>query len=181
MGKAQNLIDEPIKQFIEQQKIFFVASAPLDPSGHVNLSPKGLDSLRILAPDTVAYLDLTGSGVETIAHVSENGRLVLMFCAFQGPPKIVRIHGRARVAELGSSEFDSLMAHFAPLAGARSIIVLTAQRVSDSCGYAVPQLKYENDRQQLLAWAQHKGPEGLRQYRAEKNATSLDGLPGMTH
>lgn len=179
MGKSQPLIDESTKNFIEKQKIFFAASAPLDPNGHVNLSPKGLDSIRILAPDTIAYLDLTGSGVETISHVNENGRLVLMFCAFEGPPKIVRIHGRARVVEAGTSEFASLIGHFNPIEGMRAIIVMKVRRVTDTCGFAVPLLKYENDRQQLIAWAQHKGPEGLKQYRAEKNAASLDGLPGL--
>jgi Pyridoxamine 5'-phosphate oxidase len=179
MGKLQPLIDEPVKQFIERQRMFFVATAPLDPHGLVNLSPKGLDSIRILAPDTIAYLDLTGSGIETIAHVKENGRLVIMFCAFEGPPKILRLHGRGRVVEAGTPEFASLIAHFNLIEGMRAIIVMKIQRISDSCGMAVPLLKFEKDRHQLLAWAKHKGPEGLKQYRAEKNATSLDGLPGL--
>lgn len=179
MGKAQALIDEPVKQFIEKQTMFFVATAPLDPNGLVNLSPKGLDSIRILAPDTIAYLDLTGSGVETIAHVKENGRLVLMFCAFEGPPKILRLHGRARVVEANDPEFASLIGHFNPIEGMRAIIVMKIQRVADSCGWAVPVLKFEKDREQLLAWSNQKGPDGLKQYRAEKNAASLDGLPGL--
>ena len=179
MGKLQPLIDEPVKQFIEKQRMFFVATAPLDPNGLVNLSPKGLDSFRILAPDTLAYLDLTGSGVETIAHVKENGRLVIMFCAFEGPPKILRLHGRGRVVEAETPEFASLIEHFNSIEGMRAIIVMKIQRISDSCGMAVPLLKFEKDRHQLLAWAKHKGPEGLKQYRAEKNATSLDGLPGL--
>jgi hypothetical protein len=180
MGEAQALIDEATKQFIEKQRMFFVASAPLDPNGHVNLSPKGLDSIRILAPDTIAYLDLTGSGVETIAHVRENGRLVLMFCAFEGPPKIVRVHGRARVVEADAAEFFAIEGHFQVLEGARAIILMKVQRVSDSCGFAVPVLKYEKDRQQLVAWAEQKGPDGLKKYRAEKNRASLDGLPGVS-
>jgi hypothetical protein len=180
MGKVQTLIDETMKQFIEKQRVFFVATAPLDPNGHVNLSPKGLDSIRVLAPDTIAYLDLTGSGVETIAHVKENGRLVLMFCAFEGPPKIVRVHGRGRVVEANTSEFSALEGHFNILEGSRSIIVMKVRRVSDSCGFAVPVMKYEKDRQQLVAWAEQKGPEELRKYRAEKNRASLDGLPGVS-
>jgi Pyridoxamine 5'-phosphate oxidase len=180
MGKAQGLIDEATKHFIETQRMFFVATAPLDANGHVNLSPKGLDSIRILAPDTIAYLDLTGSGVETIAHIRENGRLVLMFCAFEGPPKIVRVHGRGRVVEADTPEFSALEGHFEVLEGTRSIIVIKVQRVSDSCGFAVPLMKYEKDRQQLLAWAEQKGPEGLQKYRAEKNRSSLDGLPGVS-
>jgi hypothetical protein len=156
MGKTQALIDEPVKQFIEKQSMFFVATAPLDPNGLVNLSLKGLDSIRILAPDTVAYLDLTGSGVETIAHVKENGRLVIMFCAFEGPPNILRIHGRARVVEANDPEFASLASHFNPIEGMRAIIVMKVQRVADSCGWAVPLLKFEKDRHQLIAWANPK-------------------------
>jgi hypothetical protein len=180
MGKVQSLIDETTKHFIEKQPVFFVATAPLDPHGHVNLSPKGLDSIRILAPDTIAYLDLTGSGVETIAHVKENGRMVLMFCAFDGPPKIVRVHGRGRVVGVDEPEFAPLVAHFNPFEGMRAVIVLEVERVSDSCGWAVPLLKYQEDRQQLVSWARQKGPEGLKNYRAEKNRASLDGLPGVS-
>ena len=180
MGKAQPLIDDSAKQFIEKQRMFFVATAPLDPNGLLNLSPKGLDSIRILAPDTIAYLDLTGSGIETIAHVKENGRLVIMFCAFEGAPKILRLHGLGRVVEAGTAEFASLIAHFNPIEGMRAIVVMKIQRVSDSCGWAVPLLTFEKDRHQLLAWANQKGPEGLKQYRAEKNTTSLDGLPGVS-
>src|SRR5579864_8634435 len=117
MGKTQALIDEPVKQFIEKQTMFFVATAPLDSNGLINLSPKGLDSIRILAPDTIAYLDLTGSGVETIAHVKENGRLVIMFCAFEGPPNILRLHGRARVVEANDPELASLASHYNLLEG----------------------------------------------------------------
>jgi len=180
MGHLGSVIDEKIRQFIAAQHVFFVASAPLDPHGHVNLSPKGLNTFRILGPSTVAYLDLTGSGVETIAHLRENGRIVLMFCAFQGPPKIVRFHGRGRTVEIHEPEFASLKIHFEEMGGARAIIVVDVSRVSDSCGFSVPLLKYEDDRQQLGAWIQKKGPEGLVKYRHEKNKTSLDGLPGIS-
>jgi hypothetical protein len=179
MGKIKALIDDSVKQFIEKQTMFFVATAPLDPNGFVNLSPKGLDSFRILAPDAIAYLDLTGSGIETVAHVKENGRLVIMFCAFDGAPNILRLHGRARVIEANDPEFASLINHFNPIEGMRAIIVMKVHRVADSCGWAVPVLKFEKNRHQLLAWAAQKGPEGLKQYRAEKNAASLDGLPGI--
>lgn len=180
MGHLGSVIDEKIRQFVASQHVFFVASAPLDPQGHVNLSPKGLNTFRVLGPSSVAYLDLTGSGVETIAHLRENGRIVLMFCAFQGPPKIVRFHGRGRVVETHEPEFASLKLHFGEMEGARAIIVVDVSRVSDSCGFSVPLLKYEDDRQQLEAWIQKKGPEGLAKYRHEKNKTSLDGLPGVS-
>ncbi len=180
MGTVCSSIDEATKQFIQEQPMFFVATAPLDSRGHVNLSPKGLDTLRVLSSDRVAYLDLTGSGAETIAHVRENGRIVLMFCAFQGRPKILRIHGRGRVVEHTEPEFAGLQEQFTPRDGARAVIVIEDLRVSDSCGFAVPVLKFENDRPQLQAWAQNKGPQGLEKYRAEKNRTSLDGLPGIS-
>jgi len=180
MGHLGSVIDEKIRQFIAAQHVFFVASAPLDPQGHVNLSPKGLNTFRVLGPSTVAYLDLTGSGVETIAHLRENGRIVLMSCAFQGPPKIVRFHGRGRVVDIHEPEFASLKLHFDEMEGSRAIIVVDVSRVSDSCGFSVPLLKYEDDRQQLGAWIQKKGPEGLAKYRQEKNKTSLDGLPGIS-
>jgi hypothetical protein len=158
--------------------MFFVASAPLDPAGHVNLSPKGLDTFRILDPGTVAYLDLTGSGIETVAHLKENGRIVIMFCAFQGPPNILRLHGRGRVVE-ADAEFDALRALFPEFEGVRSVIVVEITRVSDSCGFAVPLLRYEGEREQLQAWAKKKGAEGLKDYRAAKNSQSIDGLRGL--
>ena len=179
MGKVLSFIDDELKQFIEAQHVFFVATAPLAADSHVNLSPKGLDSFRILGPSTVAYLDLTGSGIETVAHVKENGRIVLMFCAFEGPPRILRLHGRGRVAELGSPEFDELNASFPQFPGTRSIIVVDVTCVSTSCGFGVPLLRYEGERTQLKRWAESKGEEGLRTYRATKNVTSLDDLPGF--
>ena len=173
-------IDEAARNFIQEQHIFFVASAPLDPAGHVNLSPKGLDTFRILTPTQVAYLDLTGSGTETAAHVRENGRIVLMFCAFDQRPRIVRIHGRGRVVEHTTPEFAALRNQFPLLEGARAIIVVEDLRVSESCGFGVPVFKYKEDRTQLPAWTQKKGPEGMKQYRAEKNRTSIDGLAGIS-
>src|SRR5579862_6649806 len=124
MGKNHSAIDDSIRKFIEAQPVFFVGSAPLDAGGHVNVSPKGLDTLRVLGPATVAYLDLTGSGIETVSHLKENGRIVLMFCAFQGAPKIVRLHGRGTVIEPGHAKFAELAARFPEHEGARSIILV---------------------------------------------------------
>ncbi|MGA8621213.1 MAG: pyridoxamine 5'-phosphate oxidase family protein [Candidatus Sulfotelmatobacter sp.] len=179
MGKVRTEIDEAARKFIEAQHVFFVASAPLDASRHVNVSPKGLDTFRILGPTAVAYLDFNGSGVETIAHLKENGRIVLMFCAFQGPPDIFRVYGHGRVVEAHEAEFASLADHFRACENARSIIVVEVTRVVDSCGYGVPLFKYEGERTQLQAWARKRGAEGLKEYRAEKNRKSIDGLPGM--
>lgn len=180
MGKLRSALDDAATRFIQAQHLFFVASAPLDSAAHVNLSPKGLDTFRILGPKTVAYLDFNGSGVETIAHLKENGRIVLMFCAFQGPPNILRLHGRGRVVEAHEAEFAALASHFPAYDSTRSIIVVEVSRVTDSCGYGVPLLKYEGEREQLRAWAIKKGPEGLKAYRHQNNRSSLDGLPGVS-
>lgn len=179
MGKTRSMIDEVARKFIEAQRVFFVASAPLDAGGHVNLSPKGLDTFRILGPTTVAYVDFNGSGVETIAHLKENGRIVLMFCAFEGPPNIFRLYGHGRVVEPHEAEFAALAESFPNHEDARAIIVVELTRVTDSCGYGVPLFKYEGEREQLHAWARHRGPEGLKAYRQEKNRRSIDGLPGV--
>lgn len=180
MAKTYPEITEPLQAFIKAGPIFFVATAPLDPKGHVNLSPKGLDTLRIFDPKTVAYLDIFGSGVETIAHLRENGRIVLMFCSFQGPPKILRLHGSGRVVEPHEPEFVSLQQHFPVYEGTRAIIVVELNRVSDSCGYGVPLLKFEADRVELPTWCRKRGTAGLKIYRKEKNRQSVDGLPGVT-
>ena len=179
MGKPHDGISPDLQAWIERQKMFFVATSPLAADGLVNCSPKGLDSFRVLGPREVAYVDLTGSGVETIAHLRENGRIVFMFCAFEGPPKIVRLHGTGRVAAAGTPEFEALQPLFPDHEGTRAIISATVTRVSDSCGYAVPLYEYEKDRDTLIRWSASKGPEGLARYRHDKNARSLDGLPGM--
>jgi len=179
LGKVHAEIDEYLAKLIQSQHVFFVATAPLSSEGNLNLSPKGLDSFRILGPRMVAYLDLIGSGVETIAHLKQNGRIVLMFCAFDGPPIIVRLHGRGRVVEPESPEFPSFVSQFPVFASARSIIVVEVRRISSSCGFGVPLLKYEGDRDQVFRWAQKKGPEGLKAYKREKNRRSIDGLPGL--
>jgi Pyridoxamine 5'-phosphate oxidase len=176
MGKVHPSITPPVAEWIGRQHVFFVATAPLDGDGHVNVSPKGLDTLRVLDERTVAYLDLTGSGAETVAHVRENGRITLMWCAFEGPPRIVRVHGRAEVADVDDAGFGGLFDEFP---GARAVIVVTADRVSDSCGYAVPLYSFEGERSRLVEWADHQGPDGLVEYRATKNAASIDGLPAF--
>jgi hypothetical protein len=179
VGKVYLAIDDAIRKFIKAQPVFFVASAPLASDGHVNVSPKGLDTLRILGPTTVAYLDLTGSGIETVSHLKENGRIVLMFCAFQGPPKIIRLHGTGRVVEPEASEFAQLARHFPEHEGTRTIIVIEVSRISDSCGFSVPLLEFKGERNQLSAWAQKLGAEGLKRYREQKNSKNIDGRPGL--
>lgn len=179
MGKPFAAITESVRQFIESQHIFFVASAPLSREGHVNLSPKGLDTFRILGETTVAYLDLTGSGIETVSHLRENARITLMFCSFQGPPKILRIYGRGRAVQPGDAEFATLLAHFHEHVGTRSVVVVEIRRIADSCGYGIPLFRYEGNRNQLAAWATNRGPDGLAKYRDERNRTSIDGLAGL--
>lgn len=179
MGKIHGEIDDTLAKIIQDQHVFFVATAPLARDGNINLSPKGLDSFRILSPTTVAYLDVVGSGVETIAHLKENRRIVIMVCTFEGPPNIIRLHGRGHVVEPQSPEFLSLAAHFPRYESTRAIIVVELTRVSDSCGFGVPLLKFEGARDHHFSWAQKKGSEGLKAYKQEKNRRSIDGLPGL--
>jgi predicted pyridoxine 5'-phosphate oxidase superfamily flavin-nucleotide-binding protein len=179
MGRVDDAISDELADFIAAQHVFFVATAPSGHDGHVNVSPKGLDTLAVLDPNTVAYLDLTGSGVETIAHLRDNGRITIMLCAFDGKPLIVRLYGRGEVLPIGEPEADALMSHFGSFPGARSVIQVRVDRVSTSCGYGVPLLQYEGERDQLRKWAERRGPDGLVEYRADKNAASIDGLPGL--
>jgi predicted pyridoxine 5'-phosphate oxidase superfamily flavin-nucleotide-binding protein len=179
MGKLYDRIDDHLRAFFEAQHVFFVGTAPLSANGHVNVSPKGLDALRVLDPRTLIYLDYVGSGAETIAHVRENSRIVIMLCAFQGPPKIVRLHGTGEVLEPGDSGYAELRGLFAPEPQARAIIRVSVDRIADSCGYGVPLHMYQGERTQLLAWATKKGEEGLREYQEEKNSVSIDGLPAL--
>jgi hypothetical protein len=180
VGKVLESITPELAAFVARQHVFFVATAPSGAGGHVNLSPKGLDTFVVVDERTVAWLDLTGSGVETIAHLRENGRVTVMFCAFEGPPTIVRLYGRGVAHPVGSAEAAAFADRFADLPGARAIVVVAVDRVSTSCGYAVPVLRYEADRPTLLEWAERRGPEGIRDYWADKNAASIDGLPGLT-
>jgi hypothetical protein len=178
MGKVIAELDDDVRAFIARQHVFFVATAP-SAGGHVNVSPKGLDTFRVLGPTTVAYLDLTGSGVETVAHLRENGRLTVMFCAFDGRPRILRLYGRGRAVEPGDADWPAVSAGFPVFAGARAVVVLDVDRIADSCGYAVPRYEYVDDRQQLVDWAETKGPDKVREYRRQKNRVSIDGLPGL--
>lgn len=179
MGKVFPTIDDKMRQWVNKQHMFFVATAPLAGDGFVNCSPKGLDVFRVLDDHTVAYLDLTGSGVETIAHLKENGRIVLMFCSFDAAPRIVRFHGKGRALEAGSGEFTALAPQFPVIAGARSIIVVDVQRVSDSCGFGVPLMDYKAERTTLTDYWEQNGTEKLETYQRDNNAKSLNGLPGM--
>ena len=178
MGDALAALDAPLIDWIGKQHVFFVATAPLD-GGHVNLSPKGHDALRVLDNTTVAYLDLTGSGAETIAHTRENGRMTLMFCAFEGPPRILRLYGQGRAHPVGSSRYDGLIERFEPIVGARAIVELAVERVQTSCGYSIPFMDYREERPTLQQWAARKGDDGLVAYWAEKNVASIDGLPAL--
>lgn len=173
------MITPELADFIGRQHLFFVATSPLAADGHVNLSPKGLDTMRVIDECTVAYLDLTGSGVETIAHLRENGRITLMFCAFEGKPNIVRLQGRGEPVLPDDDRFADLAARFPALAGLRAVILVHVDRASSSCGYAVPLMSYEGDRDKLNEWAEARGVDGLVAYRASKNAASIDGLPGL--
>lgn len=181
MGRIYEELDDRLAGFLRRQHVFFVATAPSGDGGHVNLSPKGLDgTFAVLDPRTVAYLDLTGSGIETVAHLRENGRIVVMFCAFDGTPRIVRLHGRGEAVLAGDPRFDDLARRFPARPGIRSVIVVALERVSDSCGYGVPLMRFESERDQLHSWAERKGPDGVVEYQATKNAESIDGLPGLS-
>ena len=151
MATVHECITPPVREWIERQHLFFVATAALAVDGHVNVSPKGLDTLRILDDRTVAYLDLTGSGAETVAHLRENGRITLMFCAFDGPPRIVRLQGTGRAVLEGDDDWGTLVASFDPHRGPRAVIVVSCDRISDSCGYSVPLFDYVGDRTRLTS------------------------------
>jgi hypothetical protein len=179
MGTIFDGLDDGLKGFIAAQPLFFVATAPLSADGHINLSPKGLDTFRVLAPRQVAYLDLTGSGVETVAHLRQNGRITLMFCAFAGPPRVLRLYGRGRAVVPGDQDWEELVGQFPGHPGARSVVVVELERVADSCGYGVPLFEYVGQRGQLPAWAGRKGPEELARYQGQKNRQSIDGLAGL--
>jgi hypothetical protein len=177
MGKTYDRIPPDLRDFILAQKVFFVATAPLDGAGHVNLSPKGLDCLRVLSETAVAYLDLTGSGNETSAHVEENGRITLMFCAFDGPPNILRVYGRGRTVLPGTPRWAELRGQFPDHVGVRQIIEADVRRVMTSCGFGVPLYDFRGHRDTLPRWAETKGSDALDRYRREKNTRSIDGLP----
>lgn len=171
-------IDKKLAGWIRRQHVFFVATAPSGPDGHVNISPKGHDTFRVVDERTVGYLDLTGSGVETIAHLRDNGRITFMFCAFDGPPRIVRLQGKGRAIEPSDPDFAEWRARFPDHDGVRSVIVAVLDRIADSCGYGVPVLKYDGERPQMQAWLDNKGAQGVAEYQRDHNV-SIDGLPGL--
>ena len=178
MGRTYNEISDGVASWIGKQQMFFVATAPAD-GGHINVSPKGLDTLRVSGPTSVEYLDLTGSGAETIAHLRDNGRVTLMFCAFDGPPRIVRLYGKGSYLAATDPGFEEAAASFGDQHGARSVIRIEVDRVADSCGYAVPRYDYVEQRTRLTEWADNRDDEELIDYWAEKNAKSIDGLPAL--
>lgn len=181
MGKTYTQIDASIQAWMARQNMFFVATAPLAEAGRVNVSPKGHDALRVLDEHTLAYLDYGGSGVETIAHVRENGRIVIMMCAFDGPPKIYRFHGTGEVVTPLDKGFDELAGMFKiEGVGIRAIIRIHVGRISDSCGYGVPNYEFVDHRRSSQNWAATKTTEDLREYQLEKNLTSIDGMEAIT-
>jgi Pyridoxamine 5'-phosphate oxidase len=177
MAERFSSLRPDLAQWWREQPMFFVATAPSGDDGHVNVSPKGLAGIAILGPHRCAYLDLTGSGVETIAHIRENGRVTVMFCAFEGPPRICRLQGHGTVHLLGSSEYAARVEHFPDVPGARAIIDIDVTRISTSCGFGVPLMQPVGARDDLIKWAARKGDDGLADYRATRNARSIDGLP----
>ena len=180
MGKVLDAIDGRLREFIEAQHLYFVATAPNAADGHINLSPKGHgDTFAVLDDSHVAYLDLTGSGAESLAHIRENGRIAVMFCAFDGPPNIVRLHGRAEVVVPTDDRWRDLIAHFNARPGARAIVVVDVSRISSSCGQAVPLYEYVEDRDLLYQWAERKSDDDLDEYHRTRNAESIDGLPAL--
>jgi len=177
MAQRFDTISAEHRALIDRQRVFFVATAPLAGAGHVNLSPKGLDCFRVLSEREVAYLDLTGSGNETAAHVAENGRITFLFCSFEGPPAILRLYGRGGVVLRGDARWAELAPGFPDLAGARQIVVAAIDLVQTSCGYGVPLFEHRGERDALVRWAEKHGPDGVAAYQARENARSLDGLP----
>jgi hypothetical protein len=187
VGRVYDVIDNATQRWLAKQPMFFVATAPNDPDGHLNLSPKGAaGAFRVLGPTTIAYVDLVGSGVETAAHLRENGRIVLMFCAFSGPPKIVRLYGQGRIVHQDDPEFVALLPEFSldddARALARGIVVVEATRIADSCGFVVPRMDLVSQRDQLVRWSEQQqtknGERWKERYVAANNAHSIDGLPG---
>ena len=176
MGDTHRELTPTLQDFVAAQPLFFVATAPLARDGHVNLSPKGLDTFRVLSPLQVAYLDLTGSGNETSAHLAENGRITFMFCSFSRSPQILRLYGRGTTILPDDARWSELASGFPAHEGARQIILVDLDRIQTSCGWGVPAMEEARQRDTLPKWHRSKGPDGLVEYRRQKNATSIDGL-----
>lgn len=175
MAKFFDKIDDKIRAFIGEQKMFFTASAADE--GRINLSPKGIDTFRVLDEKTVCYLDLTGSGNETAAHIAENGRLTIMLCSFSGAPLILRLYGKGEIISQRSEKWDEFAGLFDNFAGIRQVIVLHIESLQTSCGFGIPIYEYKEERTMLLDWAEKKGEDGIEEYWREKNQVSIDGLP----
>ena len=175
MAKFYPTITNRIQKFIESQKMFFVATAPQE--GRINLSPKGMDTFRVLNENQIAWLSVTGSGNETAAHVLENGRMTIMFCAFEGAPNILRLYGTATEVKPNHNKWNDLIPLFPELPGTRQIFVLDVENAQTSCGMSIPFYEFKGQRDQLIDWANEKGEEGITQYWRDKNQTSVDGLP----
>jgi len=173
MSGSLATISPELQEFIRAQRVFFVATAP-SAGGHINISPKGLDTLRILSPTRVAYLDLTGSGNETAAHVGQNGRITIMVCAFEGKARIVRLYGKGSVVMPGDSAWGEVVGAFPAMAGVRQVIVLDVERASSSCGFGVPRMSFVEERRDMCEWAERKGEAGLAEYRDKKNRVSIE-------
>lgn len=181
MGKLYDHLDDRLITFIEAQKMFFVATAPLSAEGHVNLSPKGYDAFKVIGPNTALYLDTGGSGIETQAHTNENGRITIMFCAFEGAPVILRLYGTAKATQWDEPDFADLLAHFPDFDKARAIFTINITRIADSCGWGVPFYDYQGERDQLKRYADNPNKtahDWAEKYRT-KNSESIDGLPGI--
>lgn len=179
MGKEYTEINEKVQSWIERQRIFFVATAPMSGDGLLNCSPKGLDCFRVLGPTEIGYVDTGGSGIETVSHLRENGRIVIMMCAFEGPPKIYRFYGKGTALEPHDDMFAETLARFPQQPAARNIILIDVQRIMDSCGYGVPLFEFQKDRDSLSNYFANQSEEEILAYRSNRNRVSLDGLPGL--
>jgi hypothetical protein len=179
VGRTYDGIDDDLAAWLQRQPLWFVGTAPLAGDGHLNVSPRGHDTFSVLDARRVAWVDYTGSGIETIAHIRENGRICLMFCSFDSRPCIVRLHGRATVAMPGEPAYDDVVSRHPPHPSTRAVVIVDVERVSDSCGFGVPVMELVGERDLLRRGAEKRGPEGLADYRATKNAVSIDGLPGL--
>ncbi|MEM9302952.1 MAG: pyridoxamine 5'-phosphate oxidase family protein [Pseudomonadota bacterium] len=181
MGRLFDRIDADIRSWLDRQHLFFVATAPLAADGCINLSPKGHDALRVIDDQTLAWFDYGGSGIETLAHLRENGRIVIMLCAFEGPPKIFRFHGRGTVFTPADDGFEALAAHFDfSELGVRTIVRVDVKRIADSCGFGVPLFGYEGQRRTSIDYMRRKSADEIRDYFERNNAASIDGLPAMS-
>ncbi len=179
MGAVYEEIDDDLKAWIEEQHMFFVATAPMAADGLLNCSPKGMDCFGVISGHQVAYVDMAGSGAETIAHIRENGRMIIMFCAFAGKAKILRLYGTGSVHLPGEETYDALAKQLPTLPGTRSIISLDITRIGDSCGYGVPEYEFKQQRPTLPKWANKLGPEGIADYQVKNNQKSIEGLDAL--